>query len=239
MDFSNFKETSQFSDLGSNGAYFFSYNLSSANAGLSVAAQSVSLKADAWVNALQSKDAPVNALAGRLDDLNDRIVFYAAGSGPNQIGQNDLVAVVANMRDFLLQKSLEGVEFNPALKQMVEAAGAFTDEIENIQFLQQYPSTDKAVSFANLTATQEAQKTLTAVSSLATELSSFLSGNPPIFSNLGQVQALLEKYEILKNKPMNQAKFESEFRSKLGDAHWLNAFHVYRDKLETFTFASA
>nr|WP_100764726.1 hypothetical protein [Leptospira ellisii]PJZ93984.1 hypothetical protein CH379_05010 [Leptospira ellisii] len=231
LDFSNFKETSQFSDLGSNGAYFFSYNLSSANAGLSVAAQSVSLKADAWVNALQSKDAPVNALAGRLDDLNDRIVFYAAGSGPNQIGQNDLVAVVANMRDFLLQKSLEGVEFNPALKQMVEAAGAFTDEIENIQFLQQYPSTDKAVSFANLTATQEAQKTLTAVSSLATELSSFLSGNPPIFSNLGQVQALLEKYEILKNKPMNQAKFESEFRSKLGDAHWLNAFHVYRDKL--------
>ncbi|WP_246057370.1 hypothetical protein [Leptospira gomenensis] len=231
LDFAKFKETSQFSDLGSNGSYFFSYNLSSANSGLSAAAQSVSLKVDAWVSALQGKDAPLNALAGRLDDLNDRIVFYAAGSGPNQIGQNDLVAIVANMRDFLLQKSLEGVEFNPALKQMVEAAGAFTDEIENIQFLQQYPSTDKAVSFANLTAAQEAQKTLSAVASLSSDLSSFLSGNPPIFSNLGQVQSLLEKYEILKNKPMDQAKFESEFRSKLGDAHWLNAFHVYRDKL--------
>uniref|UniRef100_UPI00099112FE hypothetical protein n=1 Tax=Leptospira alexanderi TaxID=100053 RepID=UPI00099112FE len=230
LEYSKYKETGPFSDYGTNGVSFFLGNLGNANNQLQASAQTFAQNANAWASSLQNKNVPLNELADRLDSLKDRIVYYTAGSGPNQIGQNDLVQVVANLRTFLLQKSLDGVEFNPALKAMVEAAGAFTDEIENIQYLQSYPSTDKNVAKANLTAAQEAQKTLTEISQLADQLGSFLSSGA-VYSNLGMVQSLLEKYDILKNKPMDQAKFETQFKSVLGNAYWQGAFEVYRDKL--------
>ncbi|EQA79294.1 hypothetical protein LEP1GSC193_0422, partial [Leptospira alstonii serovar Pingchang str. 80-412] len=230
LEYSKYKEIGPFSDYGTNGVSFFLGNLGSANNQLQASAQVFAQNANAWASSLQNKNVPLNGLANRLDSLNDRIVYYTAGSGPNQIGQNDLVQVVANMRTFLLQKSLDGVEFNPALKAMVEAAGAFTDEIENIQYLQSYPSTDKNVAKANLTAAQEAQKTLVEISQLADQLGNFLSSGA-VYSNLSMVQSLLEKYDILKNKPMDQAKFETQFKSVLGNAYWQGAFEVYRDKL--------
>ncbi|UVD74527.1 hypothetical protein [Leptospira borgpetersenii] len=230
LEYSKYKEIGPFSDYGTNGVSFFLGNLGNANNQLRVSAQAFAQNADVWTSSLQNKNVPLNGLANRLDSLNDRIVYYTAGSGPNQIGQNDLIQVVSNLRTFLLQKSLDGVEFNPALKAMVEAAGAFTDEMENIQYLQSYPSTDKNTAKANLTAVQEAQKTLTEISQLAVELGSFLSSGA-VYSNLGMVQALLEKYDILKNKPMDQAKFETQFKSTLGNAYWQGAFEVYRDKL--------
>ncbi|QDK27835.1 hypothetical protein [Leptospira weilii] len=230
LEYSKYKEIGPFSDYGTNGVSFFLGNLGSANNQLQVSAQTFAQNANAWASSVQNKNVPLNGLADRLDSLNDRIVYYTAGSGPNQIGQSDLIQVVANLRTFLLQKSLDGVEFNPALKAMVEAAGAFTDEIENIQYLQSYPSTDKNVAKANLTAAQEAQKTLTEISQLADQLGNFLSSGA-VYSNLGMVQSLLEKYDILKNKPMDQAKFETQFKSVLGNAYWQGAFEVYRDKL--------
>ncbi|UPY78805.1 hypothetical protein FH581_008080 [Leptospira weilii] len=230
LEYSKYKEIGSFSDYGTNGVSFFLGNLGSANNQLQVSAQTFAQNANAWASSVQNKNVPLNGLADRLDSLNDRIVYYTAGSGPNQIGQSDLIQVVANLRTFLLQKSLDGVEFNPALKAMVEAAGAFTDEIENIQYLQSYPSTDKNVAKANLTAAQEAQKTLTEISQLADQLGNFLSSGA-VYSNLGMVQSLLEKYDILKNKPLDQAKFETQFKSVLGNAYWQGAFEVYRDKL--------
>ncbi|WP_235595299.1 hypothetical protein [Leptospira weilii] len=230
LEYSKYKEIGPFSDYGTNGVSFFLGNLGSANNQLQVSAQTFAQNANAWASSVQNKNVPLNGLADRLDSLNDRIVYYTAGSGPNQIGQSDLIQVVANLRTFLLQKSLDGVEFNPALKAMVEAAGAFTDEIENIQYLQSYPSADKNVAKANLTAAQEAQKTLTEISQLADQLGNFLSSGA-VYSNLSMVQSFLEKYDILKNKPMDQAKFETQFKSVLGNAYWQGAFEVYRDKM--------
>lgn len=230
LEYSKYKEVGPFGDYGSSGVSFFLGNLGNANNQLQASAQSFSQNANAWASSLQNKNVPLNGLSSRLNSLNDRIVYYTAGSGPNQIGQSDLVQVVANLRTFLLQKSLDGVEFNPALKAMVEAAGAFTDEIENIQYLQSYPSPDKNVAKANLTAAKEAQKTLSEISQLAVELGNFLSSGA-VYSNLGMVQSLLEKYDILKNKPMDQAKFETQFKSTLGNAYWQGAFQVYQDKL--------
>ncbi|WP_246813521.1 hypothetical protein [Leptospira gomenensis] len=232
FEFSKEKEVGQFSGAADQGAYFFLYNLGRANAKLEPASQAFSKDAAAWVNSLQGKDVPLNGLAARLNSLNDRVVYYKEGAGPNQIGQSELVGIVNRLRDFLLEKSLNGIEFNPVLKEIVESAGAFTDQIENIQYLQSYASTDKKVSDANLLAVQEAQKTLTEVSKLATELNSFLvAGNGPAYTNLSQVQGILEKYETLKNKPMDQSAFETQFRNKLGDSYWLGAFQTYKDTL--------
>ncbi|MDV6237899.1 hypothetical protein CH379_019930, partial [Leptospira ellisii] len=192
FEFAGFRESGQYSSFAQNGVFFFFGNLNQVNGVLNSASSTISSNASAWVAAREGRDVPLDALAGNLNSLNDRVVFYKPGSAPNQIGQNDLSQIVSNLRNFLLEKQLLGQEFNPVLGQIVEAAGAFTDQIENIKFLQANQSISLPESKARLAAAEEAKSTLQEVAGLTNDIAGLLasksSSGSSLYTDLSKVE---------------------------------------------------
>ncbi|PNV73993.1 hypothetical protein, partial [Leptospira inadai] len=237
LDTRQFWENSQYSSAGENGIYFTPFLLSTKNAGLQGAANLVKAKQNLWLSSLESRKAPVESLEDRISALQYRIVYYGEGSGPNRIGQEALISIVARIKEFLLDKSLGGVEFNPALTDVVNSAGAYTDEMENLKYLQSRLNVSFDASNASKTGADEAKKTVEEVRSLVSELSALAgaldrSGLPP-YTSLGRIQSILEKYDSIQSKSKDSKYFQDTYGGPGGilGNRWNEAFESYRSIL--------
>ncbi|RHX91683.1 hypothetical protein, partial [Leptospira stimsonii] len=176
------------------------------NAALNARNSSASLFLNQLASAKSDLDATNTKITNFKNGLDDRIQVFMNQGSQNQISRETLATTVEGLRAFFLEKQYKGEQVNPAIIEALENAGAFTDEIEKLNFFKNIPAADRteaklnaALSDAKVytTALGEAEKLF---QDLRGTLNSVEQGGKPLSLSIEQINASLKKYEDLKAK---------------------------------------
>lgn len=138
--------------------------------------------------------------------LEERIVVYVSGTRSNAISQDELLKQVKGLREYLVEKRFKGEEVNSSVYQALAEVEAFTNEIENLKYLESNPpsAVDLATSNEALKKSQEYKKNIEEAKKLMGEtenlLGSFDSRGVPAYQSPQAVDVILKKYNEVKTK---------------------------------------
>ncbi|WP_244244909.1 hypothetical protein [Leptospira koniambonensis] len=140
------------------------------------------------------------------DGLSDKIVVYLGEGSKNQIGQDDLISYVKQLRDFFITKQQNGEQVNSAILTALENAGTYTDEIENLKYFSSIAVADRTESNLNTsystakdyTATVTEAKTIFA--DLQSTLKALQDSGQPVYNAMSQIESSLIKFDKLQAK---------------------------------------
>ncbi|MBW0436043.1 hypothetical protein HGB47_20765, partial [Leptospira yasudae] len=151
-------------------------------------------------------DATNNKIVNFRNGLDDRIQVFMNQGTQNQISREKLAETVENLRNFFLEKQYNGEQVNSAILEALENTGAFTDEIEKLNFYKSIPVADRTEPKLN-TALSDSKSYTTALGDaeklfqeLRGTLSSIEQTGKPLSLSIDQINDSLKKYEDLKTK---------------------------------------
>lgn len=134
---------------------------------------------------------------------------YATG---NKNSEENIVILNA-LRDFLIEKSRRGEAVNPALAQITQEIGFYTDRIEDWEFVLENFSSTQTEADAMMADAQTNRKDLEDAAKLFGELQTLISNTPgdSLYFQRNKIEELVTKLETVDAK----INFSSEIKSKI------------------------
>ncbi|TGL20250.1 hypothetical protein EHQ46_10860, partial [Leptospira yanagawae] len=134
---------------------------------------------------------------------------YATGGKSSE----DNITILNALRDFLIEKSRKGEAVNPALAQITQEIGFYTDRIADWEFVLEHFSSTQTEADAMMSDAQTYRKDLEDAAKLFGELQSLIANTPgdSLYFQRNKIEELVTKLETVDAK----INFSDEIKSKI------------------------
>ncbi|MCB1306378.1 MAG: hypothetical protein KDK37_18945, partial [Leptospiraceae bacterium] len=160
------------------------------------------------------------------NDVPNSIKVMTVPVGPDNIDGDDLVAMVNGIVRELARRSRDGEAYNSSLMDAIKTVASYTDEIDNLQYLRDYPDGQNASdNLADLKSKSESISDLNeSVTSLDQKLKALQASPTPLYKSMDQVKSIVDEFNKLSQDANGVHDIPTEIQDaiqELKDRAWL------------------